>query len=78
MKTLKIKWLACDNCMPDEADHVVVQTEEGCQDYLYSGDKAECPHCHATGVIDADGDNAWVEWDEVDSGVVESKGATHG
>lgn len=72
MKTLKIKWLACDNCMPDEADHVVVQTEEGCQDYLYSGDKAECPHCHATGVIDADGENARVDWDEV-----ESKGADH-
>jgi hypothetical protein len=29
MKALKIKWLACDNCKPDEAGHVVVQTAEG-------------------------------------------------
>lgn len=65
MKTLKIKWLSCDNCMSHEADHVVVHTEEGSEGFLYSGDTAECPHCHATGTIDADGDSAWVEWDEV-------------
>lgn len=64
MKTLKIKWLSCDNCMPDEADHVIVFTEEGSEEFLYSGDKAECPHCKAKGVIDADGENAWVEWEK--------------
>lgn len=64
MKTLKIKWLSCDNCTDNQADHVIVQTEKGCGLFLYSGDKAECPHCHAKGIIDADGENAWVEWEE--------------
>ena len=64
MKTLKITWLDCDKCDAKEkqTSHILVQTEKGLGFRLYGGDKAECPLCHTTGVIDADGENAWVEW----------------
>lgn len=66
MKTLKIKWLSCDNCDGGntEASHVLVTTEKGCGFRLYEGDKAKCPCCGAKGIIGADGENAWVEWEE--------------
>ncbi len=30
---------------------------------LYTGDYVECMNCGNEGEIDADGENAWVEWD---------------
>lgn len=65
MKKLKITWLSCEYCDGANAEqsHVVVSTEKGCGFRLYSGDKVECPVCFHHGVIDADGENAWVEWD---------------
>lgn len=67
MKNLKIKWLSCESCDGGNSQdsHVLVTTEKGCGFRLYSGDKAECPECGAMGVINADGENAWVEWEEV-------------
>ncbi|GEM_PF-3423700 len=69
MKTLKITWLSCDSCDGGNqpGSFISVTTEKGCGFRLYEGDKAECPCCGATGVIDADGESAWVEWDEVAS-----------
>lgn len=68
VKTLKIKWLSCDECDggDQQTSHVLVTTEKGCGFRLYAGDKVECPICSATGVIDADGESAWVEWDTVE------------
>ena len=69
MKTLKITWLSCDSCDGGNqpGSFISVTTEKGCGFRLYEGDKAECPCCGATGVIGADGENAWVEWDEAES-----------
>lgn len=69
MKTLKITWLSCDSCDGGNqpGSFISVTTEKGCGFRLYEGDKAECPCCGATGVICADGENAWVEWDEAES-----------
>ncbi|ELY4215924.1 hypothetical protein SMY84_001817 [Cronobacter turicensis] len=66
MKTLKIKWLSCERCDGgnDKNSHIVVKTEKGRGFRLYAGDEAECPRCGAKGVIDADGESAWVEWGE--------------
>lgn len=64
MQTLKIYWLnCCDSCNDNEFSYV--RTQDGSEEYLWSGDKAECSNCGHKGIIDADGDNAWVEWDEV-------------
>lgn len=69
MKTLKITWLSCDSCDGGNqpGSFISVTTEKGCGFRLYEGDKAECPCCGATGVIGADGENAWVEWDKAAS-----------
>ncbi|UVX31524.1 hypothetical protein M12a_00013 [Klebsiella phage VLCpiM12a] len=63
MKTLNISWLSCNNC-DAEPSRVIVQTEKGNKNRLYCGDKAECAECGNQGVIEADGENAWVEWDD--------------
>ena len=66
METLKISWLSCDACDAgdQQTSHVLVSTEKGCGFWLFAGDEAECPNCHAKGVIDADGESAWVDWHE--------------
>lgn len=60
---IEISWLdSCPNC--DCSEHVV-ETVEGTNEWLYSGDKVTCGECEHTGEIEADGETAWVNWDEV-------------
>lgn len=60
---IKISWLdSCPNC--DCSEHVV-ETVEGTNEWLYSSDKVTCGECERTGEIEADGETAWVNWDEV-------------
>lgn len=63
MKTLTIPWLTCNNCDADP-QHVIVQTEKGNSKRLYDGDKAECAECGNQGLIETDGENARVAWEE--------------
>jgi len=35
---------------------------------LWSGDSVVCADCGHEGEIEADGENAWVNWDEVEGG----------
>ena len=61
--TVKIDWLGdCPVCSHSEAS---VSTQGCGGSYLWSGDQATCLKCGHRGEIDADGENAWVEWDEV-------------
>ncbi|MBQ0367840.1 hypothetical protein [Providencia rettgeri] len=64
MKTLnEIQWLGeCPKCEHASAQ---VQTENGREYWLYAGDKVTCENCKHTGVVEADGECAWCEWDEV-------------
>ncbi|ELY3857541.1 MULTISPECIES: hypothetical protein [unclassified Providencia] len=64
MKTLNsIPWLGkCPKCAHESAR---VQTENGKDDWLYSGDKVTCENCGHTGEIEADGECAWCEWNDV-------------
>lgn len=61
MITLDINWLGhCPNCHNDVHQ---VTTTDGTPKKLWSGDYVVCPVCDLTGEIDADGENAWVDWD---------------
>lgn len=62
MKTLKIDWL--DTCSKCEHDVAIVQTEKGREDWLYADDKVTCDKCGHSGVIETDGECAWVAWGE--------------
>lgn len=62
-KIIEIDWLgACPVC--DCSEHKV-HTNDGSEDWLYSGDVVECGECGHEGEIDADGESAWVDWFEV-------------
>lgn len=71
--TVSVTWL--EKCPKCQGDKVNVTGWSVTADALWSGDEAVCAKCGHKGEIDADGENAWVDWDEVDSGAVESKGA---
>lgn len=62
MSDIKIDWLdACPICSCSEH---IVQTEQGSNKWLYSGDLVSCCECNHAGVIDADDGVAWVDWNE--------------
>lgn len=60
-KKLRPSWLTCERC---ESVQIEVTTERGNDEWLYSGDQAKCLDCGVTGMIEADGENAWFEVDE--------------
>lgn len=63
MKEIKVSWLdACPNCGCGDA---VVLTLDGNEELLYSGDFVSCTKCEHPGIIDADGEAAWVDWFEI-------------
>lgn len=57
-KTLHPTWLICEKC---GGSQIEVTTEQGDEEWLYSGDFAKCLDCSATGTIEADGEQAWFE-----------------
>lgn len=61
--TVKVKWL--DDCPSCGFDDAAVTGERITPSLLQSGNSVECLKCGHKGEIDADGENAWVEWDEV-------------
>lgn len=62
MKTLKIDWL--NQCVKCESHDHTVNTENGSSKWLYDGDKVTCNVCGHAGEIEADGEQAWVNWNE--------------
>lgn len=61
--TVEVDWLhKCPNC---NNRTIRVTGWSTTPEALWAGDKAECTKCGHKGEIDADGDNAWVEWDEI-------------
>lgn len=62
MNKIEIDWL--DSCSKCDCSEHVVETVEGTKDWLYNGDKVTCGECGHTGEIEADGETAWVNWDE--------------
>lgn len=64
--TVEVDWLhKCPNCN-NRTIRVTGWTTT--PEALWAGDKAVCSKCGRKGEIDADGDNAWVEWDEIKAG----------
>ena len=59
---IEIDWL--DSCPKCDCSEHVVETVEGTKDWLYNGDKVTCGECGHTGEIEADGETAWVDWDD--------------
>lgn len=58
----RVDWLnSCEQCNNSRQIEVTSRSLAGT--YLYAGDAVKCPQCGNQGVIDADGDGAWVEWD---------------
>lgn len=58
----RVDWLnSCEQCGCSKGLEVTSRSLAGT--YLYSGDLVKCPQCNNEGVIEADGDGAWVEWD---------------
>ncbi len=58
----RVDWLnSCEQCGCSKGIEVTSRSLGGT--YLYRGDQVKCPQCGNQGVIDADGDGAWVEWD---------------
>ncbi len=58
----RVDWLnACEHCQCSHGIEVTSQSLSGI--YLYAGDAVKCPQCGNQGVINADGEGAWVEWD---------------
>jgi hypothetical protein len=62
MNKIEIDWL--DSCPKCDCSEHVVETVEGTKDWLYNGDKVTCGECGHTGEIEADGETAWVNWNE--------------
>lgn len=61
--TVTVGWL--DNCPNCSNDKVSVTGWSVSPDTLWAGDEAVCTKCGHKGEIDAEGENAWVEWDSV-------------
>ena len=62
--TVEVEWLDdCPKCRHNKAKVIgwSVTTHS-----LWAGDEAVCAKCGHKGEIDADGENAWVEWNEGD------------
>jgi len=65
MAVLKIKWLGCEVCPPEnQPKYIEVETNHGDEGYLYSGDICTCPRCLATGIIETDDGVAYPIWGE--------------
>ena len=62
MTEIKIDWL--DSCPACGCSQHTVSTTDGSKDWLYSGDEVKCGECGHAGEIDADGEAAWVNWNE--------------
>ncbi|AWC85772.1 hypothetical protein [Enterobacter cloacae complex sp. FDA-CDC-AR_0164] len=61
--TVEVEWLdKCPSCQHQKAR---VTGWSVTPEALWAGDEVVCAKCGHKGEIDADGDNAWVEWDEV-------------
>lgn len=62
--TVEIDWL--DDC-PCCGHGIANVTGKSISSHsLWSGDSAVCAKCGHKGEIDADGENAWVDWDTVE------------
>lgn len=60
---VEVNWLdKCPNC---KNRTVRVTGWSTTPEALWAGDEAVCTKCGHKGEIDADGENAWVEWDSV-------------
>lgn len=55
-----IEWL--DDCPKCGHKQAIVSGTRTSSTRLYTGDYVECLRCGNEGEIDADGENAWVEW----------------
>ncbi|MBM5180156.1 hypothetical protein J7937_21750 [Vibrio parahaemolyticus] len=63
MAKLNIDWLGvCPRCEHD-GDHYV-ETEKGNAEWLHDSDAVTCGSCGLPGEIEADGEVAWVNWEE--------------
>ncbi|MEQ9869158.1 hypothetical protein ABRP77_07730 [Pectobacterium odoriferum] len=60
--TVIIDWL--DNCPKCDHEKARVIGFSISTNSLWSGNPVVCNKCGHLGEIDADGENAWVEWDE--------------
>lgn len=57
-----VDWLnSCEHCQCSKGIEVTSRSLSGT--YFYAGDSVKCLQCGNQGVIDADGDGAWVDWD---------------
>lgn len=65
MKELKIDWL--DSCPKCDGSIHVVNTDNGSDKWLYSGDEVTCIGCGKKGEVEEHGGAAWVEWGEEDN-----------
>lgn len=65
--TVAVEWL--DNCPACGHEKAAVTGYNITPNNLWSGDQVACMKCGHVGEIDADGENVWVEWDEVQGGV---------
>lgn len=65
--TVSVEWL--DDC-PKCGGKTAIVSGNGYRtiSLLNSGDVVECAACGHAGEIDADGENAWVEWDNAEDG----------
>lgn len=61
--TVEVAWL--DDCPKCQHGKAKVTGWSVTSDSLWAGDEAVCSKCGHKGEIDADGENAWVQWDEV-------------
>lgn len=64
--TVEVDWL--DKCPGCNNGTARVTGWSVTPEALWAGDKVVCSKCGHKGEIDADGDNAWVEWDELKGG----------
>lgn len=65
MAKLKIKWLACEKCPPEnQPSYILVDSASGDDGWLYSGDTCSCPTCSAEGIIETDDGIAYPVWSE--------------
>lgn len=56
----KVDWLnPCEHCQRRHGTEVTSRSLSA--EYFYAGDAVKCPECGSQGLIDADGDVAWVD-----------------
>lgn len=60
--TVEIDWL--DNCPKCGHEKARVTGWSTTTQQLWAGDEVACAKCGHKGEVDADGENAWVEWGE--------------